>query len=442
MDNQKKCSVKDHSKINAISYCQKCEVYMCNKCNKFHSDLLSNHLDFVINENINEIFSEICTEEKNHYKLNYFCKTHNKLCCISCIAKIKGKGIGQHKDCEVFFIEEIKDEKKNKLKENIKYLEELSKSLELSINEIKKLFDEINENKEQMKIKIQKIFTNIRNILNNREDELLIEIDKEFDDLYGNDYIIRKGEKLPVKIKKSIEKGKIIENDWNDKKLISLINDCIVIENNIDEINTINENIAKCKNNNKIKINLDFNDEEINQLTEKIKNIGRIGSNKFLNSNINFDQNMVGDWIGKNFSSELLFSTSKNGFEPSEFHRLCDNKGPTIIFIETKKGYIFGGYTELDWDKSGKYKTDESTFLFSINNRAKYTRRNKLCSIYCREDLAPSFGGNGNPDIYCMGTCRKGYLCSENTFATKEELNNGESSFEVKEMEVYQIRLE
>ena len=150
---------------------------------------------------------------------------------------------------------------------------------------------------------------------------------------------------------------------------------------------------------------------------------------------------MVIDWIGKNFTSELLFSTSKNGYKPSEFHKLCDNKGPTIIFIETKKGYIFGGYTELDWDISNQFKTDESTFLFSINNKAKYTRRNKKCSIYCRKDLAPSFGGDGNPDIFWMGSYKTGKICGENTFATKEESNNGEKNFEVKEMEVYQIKL-
>ena len=440
MENQKKCSLKDHSNINAVSYCQKCEVYMCNKCNKFHQDLCANHLDFIINDNINELFNEICKEEKNHSKLNYFCKNHNKLCCLSCIAKIKGEGIGQHKDCDVFFIKEIKDEKINKLKENIKYLEDFSKSLELSINELKNLFNEINENKEQLKIDVQKIFTNLRNALNNREDELLNEIDKEFNNIYGNDDIIRKGEKFPEKIKKSIEKGKSIENEFNNNKLISVINDCISIENNINDISKINETIDKCKNNNKIKINLYLNDEEINNLTEKIKNIGKISYNQFINSKIKFDENLVKDWIGKNFTSELLFSTSKNGFKPTEFHRLCDNKGPTIIFIETKKGCIFGGYTELDWDKSDQYKTDESTFLFSINNKAKYTRKNKLCSIYCRDDLAPSFGGNGNPDFYCMGSCERGSLCNKNTFATKEELNNGDSSFEVKEMEVYQIK--
>ena len=208
MDNQKKCSLKDHSNNNAIAYCQKCEIYMCNKCNKIHSDLCTNHLESIINDNINDLFTDVCKEEKYHTKLSYFCRNHNKLCCIYCIAKIKGEGIGQHKDCDVCFIKEIKDAKKNKLKENIKCLEDLSNSLESSINEIKKLFDEINENKEQLKLKIQKVFTNIRNSINNREDELLIEVDKEFNNLYGNEDIIKNGEKLPRKNKEIFRKRK------------------------------------------------------------------------------------------------------------------------------------------------------------------------------------------------------------------------------------------
>ena len=66
------------------------------------------------------------------------------------------------------------------------------------------------------------------------------------------------------------------------------------------------------------------------------------------------------------------------------------------------------------------YKTDESTFLFSINNKTKYTRRNKKCSIYFREDLAPSFGGDVNPDIFCRGSCKKGRICGEKTFGLKK----------------------
>ena len=165
-------------------------------------------------------------------------------------------------------------------------------------------------------MEIQKIFTNIRNSLNNREDELLIEVDKEFYKLFGDENIIKEGEKLPEKIKKSLEKQKILGNEWNDNKLISIINDCINIENDISQINGINENINKCKKNNKIKISLYLNNDEINKLTENIKNLGRISLIFF--SKINFNESIEKDWIGKNFTTELLFSTSKNGFEPKK----------------------------------------------------------------------------------------------------------------------------
>ena len=71
---------------------------------------------------------------------------------------------------------EIKNDKINKLNDNIIYLEELSKTLQESINKSKEIYEKISENKEGLKLKIQKIFTKIRNELNKREDELLLEV--------------------------------------------------------------------------------------------------------------------------------------------------------------------------------------------------------------------------------------------------------------------------
>ena len=45
-------------------------------------------------------------------QLSYFCKDHNQLCCAACIAKINKNGDGQHHDCDVCSIEDIKEEKK------------------------------------------------------------------------------------------------------------------------------------------------------------------------------------------------------------------------------------------------------------------------------------------------------------------------------------------
>jgi len=55
---------------------------------------------------------------------------------------------------------------------------------------------------------IQKIFTKLRNCLNEREDELLLEIDKNYNELSLNEEIIKEIDKFPNKIKKSLEKGK------------------------------------------------------------------------------------------------------------------------------------------------------------------------------------------------------------------------------------------
>ena len=148
---------------------------MCNKCENIHQKLCYNHSPYNLNENINEIFTGICKEKNHLNELNYFCKNHNELCCAACVTKIRGKGNGQHSDCDVCFIEDIKDAKKNKLKDNIKLLESLSYSLKQNIVELKNILEKNKEEKEKLKIEIQNVFTKLRTALNEREDELLLE---------------------------------------------------------------------------------------------------------------------------------------------------------------------------------------------------------------------------------------------------------------------------
>ena len=244
MENKKqKCSSKGHNDLDAISYCHECKIYMCNKCEKYHLNLFQNHNTFTLDKDIKEIFTGFCKVENHQIELDYFCKTHNELCCAKCITKIKSKGNGQHIDCDICDIEDVLEDKKKTLKNNIKIIEDLSNTLQSSIEKLKKIVEKISKNKEEIKFNIQKIFTNIRNALNNREDELLLEVDKQFDKIYFDNNILKNIEKLPNKIKISLEKGKLIEREWNNNiKLNSLINDCINIENDIKYINLINDN--------------------------------------------------------------------------------------------------------------------------------------------------------------------------------------------------------
>ena len=97
-------------------------------------------------------------------------------------------------------------------------------------------------------------------MINAREDQLLLGVDKEF-----NEEIIKSSQKLPNKVKISLEKGKLIEQNWKDNTLNSLINDCLNIENTINEINTINIKLKKfnSKQNN---LTFIYSESEIKQL--------------------------------------------------------------------------------------------------------------------------------------------------------------------------------
>ena len=146
MEVEKKCFTEEHKDINAISFCPECRIYMCNKCENIHSSFFKNHQFYKLNKE-EELFTGFCQEKNHPNRLEYFCKDHNQLCCAACISKINEKGDGQHKDCEIYTIEKIKEEKKNKLKENIKYLEDIENKFNENMKQLKEFFEKIEKDK-------------------------------------------------------------------------------------------------------------------------------------------------------------------------------------------------------------------------------------------------------------------------------------------------------
>ena len=82
---------------------------------------------------------------------------------------------------------------------------------------------------------------------------------------------------MPKSVKMSLEAGKNIIQEFNDNnKLSSFINDCIKIETDVKDINTINENIEKA---NMIKLDTTFTYDDF---TSNIKCFGKINYNKII----------------------------------------------------------------------------------------------------------------------------------------------------------------
>ena len=459
-----KCSQIDHGEIDAITFCQECKVYFCNKCDNFHSQLFKKHHINNLDKNANEIFIDLCKEENHYLKLKYFCKNHNQLCCVACIAKIKGEGNGQHTDCNVCFINDIKEEKKNKLEKNIKNLEKYSETFMVSINELKELFEKMNEKKENLKIKIQKIFTKIRNELNNREEELLLEIDKKYEKIFCNENIIKECEKFSNKIKISLERGKTIGKDWNENdKLNSLIFDCINIENNIKEINKINENISKFKENKDKIIKFNLEDNEIDKFLETIKIFGDISFENKLDKikidskiilKIN-DIKIIHERLKQNFNNfeyNLIYRATRDGPKADDFNKKCNGKNNQLVILKTTKGLIFGGFTGRGFQNTENCKIkDDSVFLFSLDNNKIYNIKKDSYALY--EQSSNKYGiffgkADGNNPIYlgwknCNMLLNNNECCNrtneEYNFSKDYELNRGEQIFNLQEIEVFQI---
>ena len=450
---KKKCSSKGDEKIDAIIYCGECKIYICNKCEKFHTKLFDNHITYNIENQIGELFTDFCQEKNHRQKLQFFCKNHNILCCVACISKIAKNEFGKHKDCEICLIEDIKEGKKEQLISNIKYLEEISNTFEESINTLKESFGKIIENKEQLKLNIQKIFTKIRNELNNREDELMLEVDKKFDELYFDEKIFKDKDKIINKIKLILEKSKKIE----DENLILFINDCINIEKNIKEINQYNEKINKFKKSSKIDIQFKYESEEkLNLFMEKIKNFGKIcGSSYFDSSILNDDdinkKEQIINWIKEKTNKnqiefEKIFDMNINGNLSKDFHNYCNNKGPTLTIIKTTKNKIFGGFTPLNWDNNGRNKVDKDnqTFLFSLDLLKKYDLIDKnKTAIYCCKGYGPYFGGR---DFSIEKNMKKGetYSNRDTNFINNNnlDLTGGKGNneyFEIDNFEVFKV---
>ena len=362
MDIEIKCFFEEHKEIKAISYCPECKNYMCNKCEKTHSSFLKKHHPYNINKE-EDIFTGFCKENNHQLKLEYFCKNHNQLCCSICLCKLNKKGEGQHKDCDVCYIEEIKDEKKNKLKENIKCSENLEKQLIESMESMKKIFEDIEKDKENLKLEVSNIFTKIRNIINEREDELLSEIDNQYNTKFINEDIIKKREKLPKQIKLSIEKGKSIDKEWDEKNLYLYINNCINIENNIKMVNIINDKFNKSNLNNKIKFKFIPKENQLDSITNIIKSFGKI-----LHNNYSFKECPQNIQEGRKYilTGDNKNIVTKTGTDTTWMGTICENELDKSIeehkwkikILKTKRKYIMIGVAPIDFDiNSSGYNT-------------------------------------------------------------------------------------
>ena len=134
-----------------------------------------------------------------------------------------------------------------------------------------------------------------------------------------------------------------------------------------------------------------------------------------------------------------ILDSKIDGDKTETFIEKCVNVSPIIVFIKSKNGYRFGGFTSKTWLKDRLQKDDKS-FLFSLDREEKYnitdpTGATKYGDKYFRF---------GNTAIHILNNCtsNKNNYVDNIRFETvpkNYEINGGNKQFIVDCYEVYQI---
>ncbi|XP_051549953.1 interferon-induced protein 44-like isoform X1 [Myxocyprinus asiaticus] len=111
-----------------------------------------------------------------------------------------------------------------------------------------------------------------------------------------------------------------------------------------------------------------------------------------------------------NVELSLLYKASVHGYNASAFHQRCDRQGPTLLVAYNSSGYIFGGYTRVDYAQSGQNITDKETFLFSFQGKIPVCIKvNSGHNARFDDSGVPNFGQqlyfcyNNQPSVYHQG---------------------------------------
>jgi hypothetical protein len=146
---------------------------------------------------------------------------------------------------------------------------------------------------------------------------------------------------------------------------------------------------------------------------------------------------------------QLVYKVTKHGFSASICHQCCDNQGPTLTIIQSSEGYLFGGYTAIEWNSENEWMVDKTAFLFTLINphnipptkyTIKSTGENAILSGF---GTGPTFGmwdiciylecgktssSNSNFPSNYIDSTKKGNL----TFT-------GSNIFELTDLEIYRL---
>ena len=198
-------------------------------------------------------------------------------------------------------------------------------------------------------------------------------------------------------------------------------------------------------------------DKKIQQVNEKINCLQNIINHRMDSLIINDEDEQllienrlkeIKIFSNKIFLSRILYRATIHGDDAKTFHNLCDYKNNLLFLVKTKQNYRFGGFiTKMISPRDyGKSIRDDDSFCFSLNLKKVYNCVKDVAIwilgdeiITFLMDIFKIYNNFFRKKSICTDA-REGnkYICFDNQ-ESNYEINGGESTFLVQELEVFEI---
>jgi hypothetical protein len=357
------------------------------------------------------------------------CRQHLKEREIVKANRIKCKKCNE--EFQVNGLEFKSNEDLKKLVESRCYLSEeelgLKKALEESMQKYFELYEEFVQNKSILETVVYNHFQEMRFEIDEHREQLK-ETSAEIDDIalamidqtkkYEEMFLKNLNESFKENFS-SFEKNQSLEDELNE--IEELFRDPNLQIETIQELHQKQEkslNEFQFKLNEMTQINDDLkatnefqpNVSPLNQ--NETSNFGSLKVNEFcsymnsLKSQILKGEQQLSELLklcefSPNDKRTLLYRGTRDGFGTKDFHSKCDDHANTLTIFKAKgSGFIFGGYTAVNWESSNnlKYKSDANAFIFSLTNKDNKPLKmnidpnNNHHAICCHSECGPRFG--------------------------------------------------
>ncbi|CAB4026162.1 tripartite motif-containing 2-like isoform X3 [Paramuricea clavata] len=347
----------------AINHCASCEIFMCKKCSESHDSWIAimklSHNVLSVQELSNpesqvKMRRKLYCAKHEDKILEYYCETCKELCCIDCVVLNHQK---PNHSCVA--MRKITEKQRETLQSSCTTLDEKLAEGKEVLNNICEVMKSLEKNAKTAKDQIKQQKENILKIVAEKLDRKAEKMNEEVDKVYGelHSELSKQHDEMKGYLDKVQASVSLPRNLLKRGSIEEMLSSQKLIDEKIEKLsNQQPENLVAVNDDSIQYVPDDIGNINVDEIVDKLGHVeGSVSamcnlkkSSSILKGEIAFVKQLQ-KWLGEKCKWNLCYRASRDGWRANDFHKHCDNKGPTVVLVKAND-CIFGGYTDQNWD--------------------------------------------------------------------------------------------